>query len=119
MSTAQSSNNISWQFENRINIIYSSISKLSCDIKFMYRANTGHKFILTVTDDITNYLLAVPLYRGTFHEIGEALINNLQLQVKFRHIIYKNIHMYMSFSGPALDGLHSLTLFFGRLPKSW
>ena len=36
------------------------MSKLSCDIKFMYRASTGHKFILIVADEVTNYLVATP-----------------------------------------------------------
>ena len=39
------------QIENRINMNYTSMSKVSCDIKCMYRTGTGHSFILVVTDE--------------------------------------------------------------------
>ena len=48
------------QFENRIILNYASMSKLSCDIKYMYRASTGHKFMLVVTANVTNYLVTTP-----------------------------------------------------------
>ena len=38
----------------------------------MYRSSTGHKLILVVADEVTSYLVTIPLYRGTSHEIGEA-----------------------------------------------
>ena len=38
------------QFENGINLNYTSMTKLSSNIKDMYRAGTGNKFILVVTD---------------------------------------------------------------------
>ena len=63
------------QFENRINHNYISTSKLSCNIKYMCRKSTGHKFILSVTNEVVNDLIAILLYRGTLHEVGEALIN--------------------------------------------
>ena len=63
------------QFENRKKLYYTSIRKLSCDIKCMYRASTGHRFILVVTNEVTNYLVTIPLHRGTSHDVGEALIN--------------------------------------------
>ena len=49
------------QFENRINLNYMSINKLSYDIKYMYIASTGHQFIPVVTDEVTNYLVTIPL----------------------------------------------------------
>ena len=64
------------QFENRINVNCTSTSKLSCDIKYTSRASTCHKFILVVANKATNYLVTIPLYRGTSHEVGEALINH-------------------------------------------
>ena len=50
------------------------MNKLSFDIKHMYRASTGNKFILAVRDKVTNYLVAIPLYGGTSHKVREALI---------------------------------------------
>ena len=41
----------------------------------MYRASTGHRFIIVVTDEVTNYLVTVLLYSGISHEAGEALTN--------------------------------------------
>ena len=49
------------QFENRVNLNYTSMSKLSCDIKYMYIINIAHRFILAVTDEVTNYPVTIPL----------------------------------------------------------
>ena len=65
------------QFKNRINLNYTSKTELSCDIKYMYRTSTGQRFILVVADEVTNYLVTIPLYRGTSHEVGEAFINHV------------------------------------------
>ena len=53
------------------------MSKFTCNIKYMYRANTCHKFILVVTDKVPNYLVTIPLYRRALHEVREALINHM------------------------------------------
>ena len=34
----------------------------------------GHKFILCIIDEVTNYLIMVPLYQSKAEEVGEALI---------------------------------------------
>ena len=65
------------QFENRINLNYTIMSKLRCNSKYMYRASTGHKFILVVADEVPNYLVTITLYRGTSHDIVETLINKV------------------------------------------
>ena len=57
------------------------MSKLSSAVKYMCRISTDHKFILVVTDEVTNYLATIPLYKGTLHYVGEALINH----VFFKH----------------------------------
>ena len=54
-----------------------SMTKFSCYIKHMYRTNTGHSFILVVTDNVTTYLVTIPLYKGTSHEIADELLNYL------------------------------------------
>ena len=38
----------------------------------MNGASTGNKFILVVTDIVTNYLVNILLYKGISHEAGEA-----------------------------------------------
>ena len=56
------------------------MNKLSFDIKNMYRASTGNKFILAVRDKVTNYLVAIPLYGGTSHKVRESTYNSYAMQ---------------------------------------
>ena len=37
----------------------------------------GHQYILCVVDEMTNYLVTVPLYQARSQEVGEALIENV------------------------------------------
>ena len=37
----------------------------------------GHKFILCVIDEMTNYLITMPIYQARSEEIGDSLIDNL------------------------------------------
>ena len=43
----------------------------------MPRSYKGYKFILCVIDEVTNYLLTVPIYQAKSEEIEEALIENI------------------------------------------
>ena len=43
----------------------------------MPRSHKGHKFILCINDEVTKYLLTVPIYQAKSEEIGEALIENV------------------------------------------
>ena len=43
----------------------------------MPRLQKGHKFILCVIDEVTNYLITVPIYHAKSEEVGEALIENV------------------------------------------
>ena len=36
-----------------------------------------HKFILCIIDEVTNYLITVPIYKYKSEEIGNALIENV------------------------------------------
>ena len=40
----------------------------------MPRSGKGHKFILCITDEVTNYLIMVPIYQSKAEAVGEALI---------------------------------------------
>ena len=46
------------------------------DLKVVPRSHNGHKIILCIIDDVTNYLTAVPLHQARAEEIGKALIEN-------------------------------------------
>ena len=43
----------------------------------MPRSRKGHRFILCIIDEMTNYLITVPIYHLRSEEIGEALIEHV------------------------------------------
>ena len=47
------------------------------DLKVMPRSSKGHKFILCIIDEVTNYLIAVPIYQSKVEVVGEALIEHI------------------------------------------
>ena len=47
------------------------------DLKVMPRSQKGHKFILCMIDEVTNYLITAPIYQARSEEIGEALTENV------------------------------------------
>ena len=62
------------QLLTRINPNYIPLSRLSMVLKVMPRPHRGHKFILCIIDEVTNYLITVPIYQAKSEEIGEALM---------------------------------------------
>ena len=65
------------QLQTRINLNYRPLSRLNMDLKVMPRSSKGHKFILCVIDEVTNYLITVPMYQSKAEEVGEALIEHV------------------------------------------
>ena len=47
------------------------------DLKVMPRSGKGHKFILCIIDEVTNYLIMVSIYQSKAEEVGEALIEHV------------------------------------------
>ena len=43
----------------------------------MPRSHKGHKYILCIIDEVTNYLVTVLIHQARSEEIGEALIDNM------------------------------------------
>ena len=43
----------------------------------MPRSPKGHKFILCIIVEVTNYLITVPIYQAKSEQIGEACIENV------------------------------------------
>ena len=64
------------QLQSRINPNYVWLCRLSMDLKIMPRSHKGHKFILYIIDEVTNYLITVPIYQARSEEI-EALIEHV------------------------------------------
>ena len=50
---------------------------ISMYLKVMPKSYRGHKFILCVIDEITNYLITMPVYEARSEEIGDSLIDNV------------------------------------------
>ena len=64
-------------FQKRINLNYRPLSRLSIDLKIMPKSHGGYKFILCVIDEVTNYLITIPIHQARSEEIGDALIDNV------------------------------------------
>ena len=64
-------------FQRSINLNYKPLSILSMDLKVMPKSYRGHKFILCVIDEMTNYLITISIYQARSEEIGDSLIDNV------------------------------------------
>ena len=53
------------------------MSRLSINLKVMPRSHKGHRYILCIIDEVTSYLVTVPIFQARSKEIGEALIENV------------------------------------------
>ena len=65
------------QYQPQSYLNYRLLSKLSIDLKVMPRSQKGHKFILCIIDEMTNYLITAPIYHSRSEEVGEALIEHV------------------------------------------
>ena len=43
----------------------------------MPRSHKGHRYILCIIDEVTNFLITVPIFQARSEEIGEALLENV------------------------------------------
>ena len=65
------------QLQTRINVNYWPLSTLSMDLKVMPRSSKGHKLILCIIDEVTNYLITVSMYQSKAEEVCESLIEHV------------------------------------------
>ena len=65
------------QLQTRTNLNYKALYRLSLVLKVMPRSYKGHKYILCIIDDVTNYLITLPIHQAKSEEIGDALIENI------------------------------------------
>ena len=52
------------QLQTRINSNYVPLSTLSMDLKMMPKSHKGHRYILCVIDEVTSYLITVPIFQA-------------------------------------------------------
>ena len=53
------------------------MSRLSMDLKVMPRSHKGHKYILCIIDEVTNFLITVPIFHAKSEKVGEALLEHV------------------------------------------
>ena len=53
------------------------MSRLSMGLKVMPKSHKGHKYILCIIDELTNYLVTVPIFQARSEEIGEAILEHI------------------------------------------
>ena len=70
-------NHLQDNYKLEFNLNYRPLSRLSMDLKVMLRSYKGHKYILCIIDEVTNYLIMVPIHQSRSEEIGNALIENI------------------------------------------
>ena len=85
------------QLQIRINPNYIPLSRLSIDLKVMPRSYKGHKYIFCIIDEVTNYLVTIPMHQAKSEEIGDALIDNVITKYCIpEHIIMDQDSAFMS-----------------------
>ena len=63
------------QLQPQIYLNYRPLSKLSMDLKVLPKSQKGHKFILCIIDEMTNYLITVPIYHSSRRHLIEHVIS--------------------------------------------
>ena len=53
------------------------MSRLSMDLKVMPKSHKGHKYILCIIDEVTNYLVTMPIFQARSEEVGEAILEHV------------------------------------------
>ena len=63
--------------QTRINPNYVPMSRLSMDFKVMLKLHKDPRYILCVIDEVTNFLITVPIFQARSEEVGEALLEHV------------------------------------------
>ena len=65
------------QLQTRISPNYIPLSRLSMDLKVMPKLYRGHRFLLCIIDEVTNYLITILIHQDKSGEMGEAIIEHI------------------------------------------
>ena len=85
------------QLQTIINPNYIPLSRLSMDLKVMPRSYKIHKYILCIINEVTNYLITVPIHQAKSEEVGDALIEDVITKYCVReYIIMDHDSAFMS-----------------------
>ena len=61
----------------RINPNYVPMLRLSMYLKVMSKSHKGHRYILCMIEEVTNFLITVPIFQARSEEIGETWLQNI------------------------------------------
>ena len=50
------------------------MTRLSMDLKVMPKSHKGHIYILCIIDEVTNYLVTMPIFQARSKEVGGAIL---------------------------------------------
>ena len=53
------------------------MSMSSMDLKVMPKSLKGHKYDLCIINEVTNFLITVPIFQARSEEVGEALLEHV------------------------------------------
>ena len=83
--------------QTRINPNYVPMSRLSMDLKVMPRSDKGHRYILCIIAEVTNFLITVLIFQARSEEVGEALLENVKTKYCIpEYIIMGQVSAFMS-----------------------
>ena len=63
--------------QTSINPNYILMLRLSMDLKVMPKSQKGHKYILCIIDEVTNYLITMPIFLARSEEVGKAILEHV------------------------------------------
>ena len=63
--------------QTRINANYVPMSRLSMDLKVIPKSHKSHRYILCVIDEVTNFLITVPIFQARSEEVRKALLEHV------------------------------------------
>ena len=61
--------------------------RLSMDLKVMPKLHKGHKYILCIIDEVTNYLVTMPIFQARSEEVGEVILEHVITKCCIPHYI--------------------------------
>ena len=74
----------------RISPNYTPLSRLSMDLKVMPRSYKGHKYILCIIDEVTNYLIMISIHQAKSEDIGRCTNKKC-----YNKILHTRVHIIM------------------------
>ena len=65
------------QLQHMINSNYKAMTRWSIDLEVIPSSYKGHKFIVAVNDEVTNFMIAILIHQSKSEEVRDALIKHV------------------------------------------